>query len=250
MWSDSAFVNGTKNVQLPAANLSTFLLGNVAGVKAGGTYSLGFAFLKNNNLTVADAGVFYTYITVASGGAGDWTFETYVPPAAAGSVTGSPADVNLTATTLAAADGVLSLSVPAGASAAIGNPALVNGLSTSTGVLPNFTVTDARVITHAGWTLTSSVTEFTNTSDSAVKIPNTQLGIEPVIVSTTSGSGVVTVAAPTVAGSAVYSAPFAQATNGAAVGTTTFNANLKFVAPVGKPAGTYTSKLTLTLASK
>lgn len=247
--SQSGFVGATKNVSLPAANLSTFLLGNPQGVKSsGGAFSLGVAFTKNNNIGIADAGVFYTYINVAPGGA--WTFDTYVPPATPGAVTGSPADINLTATTLDAADGVLSLSVPAGASAAIGNPVLVNGLSTSTGVLPNFTVTDARVISHAGWTLTSSVTEFTKSDDPLVKIPNTQLGVEPVLVSTTSGAGIVTVAAPQVAGSAVYSAPFAQASNGAQVGTTTFNANLKFVSPVGKPAGTYTSKLTLTLASK
>lgn len=248
--SVSGFVGSTKNVQLPAANLSTFLLGQPSNVKStGGNYSLGFAFTKNNGLTVADAGVFYTYITVTPG-TGAWTFENVVPPVAPGTVEGSPADINLTATTLAAADGTLSLSVPAGASASIGNPALVNGLSTSTGVLPNFTVTDARVITHAGWTLTSSVTDFTNQADNTVTIPKAQLGIEPVLVSTTSGTGIVSVATKTLPGTAVYAAPFAEATNGAAVGTSTFNANLKFVAPVGKPAGVYTSKLTLTLASK
>jgi hypothetical protein len=248
--SMSGFVGSSKDVQLPAASLATFLLGNPNGVKsAGGNYSLGVAFMKNNGLTVADAGVYYTYISVTAG-TGAWTFDTYVPPVAPGTVTGSPAEIDLTATTLDAADGVLSLSVPTGATATIGDPELVNGLSTSTGVLPDFTVTDARVVTHAGWNLTSSVTEFTNSADSTVKIANTQLGIEPVLVSTTAGTGVVSVAAPQLAGSAVYAAPFASATNGAAVGTSTFNANLKFVAPVGKPAGTYTSKLTLTLTSK
>ena len=251
-WSASSatgFNGSTKNVLQPSLTLASFLLGNPQGVKSsGGNFSLGLAFTKNNNLTIADAGVFYTYITVAPGGA--WTFDTYVPPAAPGTVTGSPSDVNLTATTLAAADGVLSLNVPSGASATIGSPTLVNGLSTSTGVLPNFTVTDARVVTHAGWTLTSSVANFVNASDASITIPASQLGIEPVIVSTTSGAGIVTAAAAQLAGSATPAATFAQATNGAAVGTTTFNANLKFVAPVGKPAGTYTSKLTLTLTSK
>ncbi len=212
---------------------------------SGGNYSLGTICLNNNGLTKASSGLWYTYVTVTPV-TGAWTFETptVVVPVDPSLVD----DINLSATTINAQDGVLSLEVPANATATIGNPTLVNQLSTSTGTLGNFTVKDGRVVTHAGWTLTATVDNFVNASDSSVSILAAQLGVKPTLVSTTAGG--VTLGAEQFAGSAVYPAPFAQASNAAQVGDTVFNADLKFVAPANKPAGTYTSKLTLTLASK
>ena len=246
-YADNGFKPGTKEILLPSMQLTNNILGNGPGIKtAGGNYSLGIACLKNGNLTVASTGVYYTYISVTAG-TGAWTFET--PAGVVVPVDPSLTDdINLQATTVAAQDGVLSLEVPANASAVIGNPTLVNQLSVSTGQLGAFTVKDSRVVSHAGWTLTSTVAEFVNGSDSSVKIDAKQLGVKPVIVSTTATG--VTASAEQLAGDAVYPAPFAEASNAAQVGDTVLNANLKFVAPANKPAGTYTSKLTLTLASK
>ena len=246
-YADNGFKPGTKEILLPSMQLTNNILGNGPGIKtAGGNYSLGIACLKNGNLTVASTGVYYTYISVTAG-TGAWTFET--PAGVVVPVDPSLTDdINLQATTVAAQDGVLSLEVPASASAVIGNPTLVNQLSVSTGQLGAFTVKDSRVVSHAGWTLTSTVAEFVNGSDSSVKIDAKQLGVKPVIVSTTATG--VTASAEQLAGDAVYPAPFAEASNAAQVGDTVLNANLKFVAPANKPAGTYTSKLTLTLASK
>jgi len=44
--------------------------------------------------------------------------------------------------------------------------------------------------------------------------------------------------------------PFAEAGDGVDVGDTVLDADLKFVAPATAAAGTYTSKMTLTLTSK
>jgi hypothetical protein len=249
-YSPGFFVSGsTTDVNLPTVSLSSFTNGNPANIKGnGGDFSLGLAYTSNNGNTVLANGAFYTYITVTQG-TGAWTFQS---PTAANPCVANPAlcqtgQIGLNATTLAAADGALSLNVPAGASATIGNPVLVNGLSTSTGTLPQFTVSDARVVSHPGWTLSSSVADFTYSGTPANSISKAQLGLEPVIVSTTAGG--VTKGATQVAGSAVYSSDFAKATNAAQIGTTTLGGNLTFVAPVGKPAGTYTSTLTLTLVS-
>lgn len=238
------FVPGTKTVLQPNISPDSLVNGNTISVKnAGGDYSLGFAFVKNNALTIADAGVVYHHIHVTAG-SGNYTFEdptgTAVPvdPSLQG-------DINLEATTVSAADGVLSLDVPSNTTAVIGNPTLVGNLSTSTGTLGDFSVKDSRVLTHAGWTLTSTVTDFTG---AGTTIDKKQLGVAPKIVSTTATG--VTVSPAQTAGSGVYPAAFASATNAAQVGDTVFNADLKFVAPADKPAGTYTSKLTLTLASK
>jgi hypothetical protein len=236
------FVPGTKNVLQPSISPGTMINGNPQSVKAnGGQYSIGFAFVKNNGLTIADAGVVYQYITVTPG-TGAYTFENQTDAAPTTPPVGS-ADINLQATTIAAADGTLSLDVPANSTATIGNAALVNNLSTSTGVLGDFTVKDSRVVTHKGWTLTSTVADFVA---GASTIPATQLTVTPKVVSTTATG--VTVAA---AGAAATTAkPFAEAGDAAQVGDTVLNADLKFVAPAAAAAGTYTSKMTLTLVSK
>lgn len=244
-WADNGFVTGTKDVIYPAVTLDGQILGNLSTVRAGGNFSVGFAFMKNNNLTIADGDVYYTYITVQP--SGKWTFATPT----GGGVDPEPAansfDVNLEATTMSAPDGALSLVAPVSNTATIGNPTMVDGLSTSTGSLGEFSVVDERFQTHPGWTLTTTVTQFTNSADSSKVINASQLGVAPKLVNPNS---LVTLANPQVAGSGVYPSVFAQTGDTAAAGTVAMNADLKFVSPVNMPAGTYTSKLTLTLASK
>ncbi len=240
----SDFVEGSKDVWLPQLQLSAQTGGAQATVRAGGNFSVGFAFMKNNQLTVAEGGVYYTYITVQPGG--QWKFATPTSttpeePAA------NTFDVNLNAETMSAPDGALSLSAPSVATATIGNPAMVDGLSTSTGTLGDFTVTDERYTSHPGWTLTTTVTQFTNSADNTKVIAASQLGVAPKLVAPNAN---VTVASPQVAGSASYPSLFAQSNATAASGAVQLNADLKFVSPSNMPAGTYTSKLTLTLASK
>ena len=240
--ADNAFMPNTKNVLQVNVSPDQMLLGNKKAVRDnGGQYSIGFAFMKNNALTIADAGVVYHYITVTPG-TGAYTFEDpagIVEPAPVGTT----GDVNLEATTIAAQDGALSLTVPSATTAVIGDPKLVNQLSTSTGVLGDITVKDARVLTHSGWTLTSTVADFVAGSST---IPASQLTVTPKIVSTTA-TGITTAAA---GAASKTGTPFAAAGAEGQVGDTVLNADLKFVAPASAPAGTYTSKMTLTLVAK
>jgi hypothetical protein len=162
------------------------------------------------------------------------------------------ATVALSADVLAAVDGTLALSVPSNAAATFQAPTLVNNKSTTLGTLPAITVTDERVATRKGWTLQADVADFTTTATSSTtadtKISKAQLGIKPSYTSGTAAG--YSVAAEQVAGSAVYPAAFASADKDNKVGTTVLGGDLTFVAPQEKPAGTYTSTLSLTLASK
>jgi len=241
--ADGGFMPGTKNVLQPNLAPEQMISGNKAAVKAnGGQFSIGFAYVNNNGLTIASAGVVYHYITVTPG-TGAYTFEdpagTVEPPAPVGTT----GDVNLEATTIAAQDGALSLTVPSATTAVIGDPKLVDQLSTSTGVLGDITVKDARVITHSGWTLTSTVADFVA---GGTTIPAAQLTVTPRIVSTTA-TGITAAAA---GAASKTGTPFAAAGAEGRVGDTVLNADLKFVAPASAPAGTYTSKMTLTLVAK
>lgn len=243
-WADGGFMPGTKNVLYPSANLSGQISGNQSTVRAGGNFSLGLAFMNNNGLNISADDVYYTYITVLPNG--KWT-AAYPSSTTPEEPSANSFDVNLEATTMAAPDGPLSLSAPSVTTAAIGNPAMVDGLSTSTGTLGEFTVTDERYTSHPGWTLTTTVTQFTNSADTSKVIAASQLGVAPKLVDANPN---VTVSAPQVAGSASYPSLFAQSNATAASGAVKMNADLKFVSPSNMPAGTYTSKLTLTLASK
>jgi hypothetical protein len=239
--TQGGFAPGTKEILQPNISPSSMIAGQFQKVKdEGGQYSIGFAYVKNNALTIADAGVVFHHITVAPGG--NYTFEDPTGTAPVDAPVGS-ADINLSATTIAASDGTLSLVVPANTTAAIGNPTLVDNLSTSTGALGDFTVKDSRVLTHKGWTLTSTVADFVAGSST---IPAARLSVTPKIVTTTAAG--VTVAAAGAA--ATTGKPFAEAGADATVGDTVLNADLKFVAPATAAAGTYTSKMTLTLTSK
>lgn len=216
--------------------------GTVAGVQAaGGNYSLGVAFV---NAAGAVIGADYTYITITPT-TGAYTFETPAGPVVVAPTTQTFTQP-LQVTSMAAADGALSLVAPTVTPTIIGNPVLTNGtfgLSVSTGTLGGFYVQDDRYATHKGWTLTTNVADFAG----PIAVSKAQLGVKPVLVAAGSTSAGVTAGAEQVAGSAVYPSTFATAANNTAVGRTNFNADLRFVAPAAAPAGTYTSTLTLTV---
>ncbi|GAA0995167.1 hypothetical protein [Subtercola frigoramans] len=251
-WAPSAFADPVaKTVLLPAGELDAMINGlpGQASVKAaGGNYSLGVAFTKDNGVNIASGAVYYTTISIEAG-TGLWTpYVTGVvtpPPPASGTF-----DQNLSATTIAAQDGTLNLVAPASSTTTLGAATLVNQLSTSTGDLGKFTVQDTRVVTAKGWDLTTSVTNFTNTADSTKTIDKKQLGVAAKAAAGTTLPAGVTLAAAQVAGSAVNPAPFASAAAGTAIAATDLDAGLTLVAPANTPAGTYTAKLTVTLASK
>ncbi|MFB2582954.1 hypothetical protein ACEXQD_17030 [Herbiconiux sp. P15] len=259
----NGFVNGTKNVSYPNLALDGQTIGSLSAVRAGGNWSVGFAFMNNNGLNVSTDGVYFKYITVTPGVGNalpTWEFapdDTVVPPV--DPPVGS-ADVNLQAITMAAEDGTLNLVAPSLGTAQIKDPTLVNGLSTSKGKLGVFEVQDTRVVTHKGWTVTTKVDNFVNALDATKIISSSQLGLKPLAAEGTTLSPIVTLANEQIAGSANHVATttpatvqgnlFAQAGDSAAVPSSKFDADLTFVAPADMPAGTYNSKLTLTLTSK
>ncbi len=80
LWGDSSPLNG-KGALLPSVCPGCLINGNPTPVKdAGGTYSMGVAYLKDNDQTVVSA--FYTTITIEAG-SGSWTFATPSTGAAA-----------------------------------------------------------------------------------------------------------------------------------------------------------------------
>ncbi|GAA2223936.1 hypothetical protein N1031_00695 [Herbiconiux moechotypicola] len=239
-----------KTVLMSPAKLSSFTEGMLGanGVRAaGGEYSLGFAFVKDNGVSVASDAVYFTYISVTAG-TGAWTFETPSGTDPEPEPGENEFEIDLNATTMNAPQGDLSLIAPASTTATIGSPTLVDGLSTSTGKLGQFTVSDERYQSHEGWTLTTSVTDFTKSDDPTKVIQATQLAIAPEFVGTPNAN--VTLAAAHAASSAPAGVLFAQSNNTEAAGDVTLDAGLTFVAPGSMPAGTYTSKMTVTLASK
>lgn len=223
-------------------------LGAIAQIKAnGGNYSIGFACLKDNGVNLAASGVWY-FTAHITAGTGAYTFdaptETPTNPDT-GTKTG---DIALQATTIAqGVDGNLSLVVPSGAKATLGTATLVNGLSTSTGALPAFTVDDQRVVSKPGWNLVASTTNFVNGADASKTIDAKQLGVKPTIATNPGG---VVAGTEHVAGDATAFSGFASAPAGTGTGATSLSADLMLVAPSGTPAGTYASTMTLTLVSK
>jgi hypothetical protein len=244
-----------QNVLQASLTPSSLILGTPgqATLKAsGGSFSLGVACTKSSGVVVT--GAFYRYITVAAGGAFTATATADVVPSS--SPTPTPVNTNLTGTialsaqTTAAANGTLSLSVPANAAATFGSPSLVANKSTTTGTLPNVTVADGRVVTRQGWTLSANVADFVNASDNTVTIGKANLGIAPTVVAGSTTATGVTAGTATTAGSASYPFTFAEGAANNTVGNSVLGGNLTFVAPQEKAAGTYTSTLTLTLVSK
>ncbi|MDQ1129038.1 hypothetical protein [Microbacterium sp. SORGH_AS_0888] len=239
---DIGFEPGTKRAYQPTAQLSQFPASTFGAVKAaGGDYSLGIAYTKNNGVTFVGLGAFvHVHITAGSGA---WTYDypTAIAPQPAADTTG---DIALSAPVVLPPDGALSLTVPSGATAALGSATIANGQSTATGTLPTFSVNDKRYSAKPGWTVNASVAQFA--SGSNVFNPNA-LSIVPAIVSGSTAPGVTTVAS--LVGSTT-AAKFAEAAAGAGVGVTNLNAALTLAAPVGTPAGTYTSTMTVTVVSK
>jgi len=213
----------------------------------GGTYSAGIACLKDNDINFAESGLWFSTIDVTPV-TGAWTARAVdggetTPPVV---IAPQTAEIAITAETIKPVEGVLSLNVKSGASATIGDATLVNGLSTSTGKLGEFTVTDGRVTARKGWSLTTTVADFVG-ADATTTIPAAQLGVAPKVVSSSSEGS--TAAKPQSAGSAKFPADFASGEAGSAVAETVLDADLTFVAPADKAAGTYSSKMTLTLTS-
>jgi hypothetical protein len=234
-------------VRTPNVSTDQLINGNAASIRTnGGEYSLGLAFVKGNGVQIADGGVIFTHITVTPGtGAYTWSYPSTAAepdPCVTDPASCQTGEIDLEATTVSASDGALQLSVPAGAKATFGTATLVNGLSTSTAALPAVTVTDERVVTHKGWTLTQSVANFVSGANT---IDASNLTVAAKVTST----GTNATAAASQTGGA--SKPFAEAAEGTqSLGTTTLGADLTLVAPADAPAGTYTSKMTLTLVSK
>jgi hypothetical protein len=217
-----------------------------APIKAnGGDWSFGAACLKDNNVNLASSGVWF-FTAHVTAGTGAYTFDPatttgpVTPPSGSGSI-------DIQATTVAAQDGVLSLVVPANAKATLGTASLVNQLSTSTGTLPTFQVSDQRVVSAPGWDLTASTAAFVNASDATKTIDSKQLGVKPAVVGTANN---VVPGAEHVAGDSTAFSGFASAAAGSGLGSTSLNAALTLVAPANTPAGTYNSTMTLTLTSK
>ncbi len=157
-------------------------------------------------------------------------------------------DVTVNATVLDATNGQLSLSVATNATANLSSASLVANFSTSTGSLPDLTVTDGRVVSQDGWDLKASATSFAKSNDSSITIPAAQLGIAPAISGSTTG---VTAGTASTAGSTTYPYTLASQSAGHTLGDpTVVNGTLTFVAPQNKPGGTYTSTLTVTVYSK
>ncbi|ANP73332.1 WxL domain-containing protein [Cryobacterium arcticum] len=232
------------------------LPGQAAVKAAGGTYSLGVACTIYNDVKVV--GAFYRTITVEAG-TGIWRAaavqDTTTPvdptdPTDPGTPADSTGTIALAPTVVGATNGVLALTVPAGAAATFGTPTLVNNKSTTTGTLGAVTVNDGRVLTLNGWDLTANVADFVNAADTTSIIGKAQLGLAPQVTTAGTTATGVTAAAAQVAGSASYPAAFASAAAGSTVGASVLDAGLTFVAPQSKAAGTYNSTLTLTVVSK
>jgi len=240
----NGFAPGTKKVLTPNLAPENTAGVNLASAKAnGGTFSLGLAFTDQNAAVVY--GVTFVHITVQPGGSYTYeptTFVTGTTPTPA--PTGSSTDVGISADVQEAA-GALTFKVPTTSIALTTAINAATQLSESTGTISGIRVDDTRrTVDRKGWSLTQSVTDFTSGSN---VIDKKNLGVT---VSKVSGSAA-SAAVAQAAGSAVFPSPFATGDAGVpAQPTTELKADLKLVAPAGTPAGTYTSKMTLTLVSK
>ncbi len=247
----NGFTAGTHTVLTPNVTPSGLINGNALGAKtAGGTYSLGIACTTNNGVTILGAYYRTIHMTPITGA---YTLDPITadavvdPPVVPGPQNGT---VALAPTTTGAANGVLALTVPAGAAATFNAPTLVNNKSTTTGTLGNVTVNDGRVISREGWDLSATVADFKNSADATNVISKSQLGVTPKLVLAGTAATGVTAAAAQVAGAASGTYTFASGAAANTVGDSVLNADLTFVAPQDKAAGTYTSTMTLTVVSK
>ncbi|MBO1737930.1 hypothetical protein [Leifsonia sp. TF02-11] len=241
-------LNAQKTIIAPDISPVQTLSGSMSTIRStGGDYSIGVACAKDNGVNFASSGAWWFTAHVGVG-TGKYTFDPVTStPTDPGNPPSGTGSIGIEATTVGAQDGTLSLVVPSGAKATLGTATLVNQLSTSTGALPQFQVSDQRVVTKPGWDLTASTADFVNAADSTKKIDSKQLGVKPKLVTNPGG---VLAGTEHVAGDATAFSGFASAAAGSGTGTTNLSADLTLVAPASTPAGTYDSTMTLTLVSK
>ena len=169
---------------------------------------------------------------------------TVTVTAGSGGSTGSPPDVVPT-------DGAFTLLAPDNTTPAILSNATIDsaGRSISTGPLGTFTVVDERAASKQGWELDVTVDDFVN---GYTTVPGTALGIRPTVPlsNANSGPGVPVLGTEKPAGESTSGWTFAQLEPGQYDSAAVFDADLTFVAPAGTAAGTYTSRITITLVSK
>jgi hypothetical protein len=146
-------------------------------------------------------------------------------------------------------DGSLSLVAPTGATTTFGAPTLINNTSVSVGTLPSVKVVDNRQVSKPGWSIEADVRDFVLGTDASVTIPKTNVGLLSEVDPTLTDATGVVPATEQVAGRATYPAPYVLAPAGSGVGTSVVGGHIVLVAPQEKPAGTYTSTLSLTLKS-
>lgn len=237
----NGFAPGTKTVLTPNMAPENTAGVNLAAAKAnGGEFSLGLAFTDQNAAAVY--GVTFVHITVQPGG--NYTYEptTYVTE---NPTTGASKDIDVTAD-VQEAPGSLTFTVPTTSVALTTAINPTTQQSESTGSISGINVADTRrTADRKGWDLTQSVADFVSGSHT---IEKKHFGVK---VTKTGGAAAALPGVEQIAGSAVFPAPFATSDIGVSTEPTTeLKADLKLVAPAGTPAGTYTSKMTLTLVSK
>jgi len=197
--------------------------------------------------------LYYRHIETNS--AGDFTaVATTDAPVATASASSTPlptsGTVALSAATINSVQGALSLAIASPASATFGTATLEDNKSTSTGALPVLTVLDERFNTKPGWDLKASVAPFVNQANNALTIDQKNLGISPTLSQESTAEGQELGAARIAGALNNFPMQFAGGTAGRVVGTSVFGGTLKLVAPLGTPAGTYTSTITFTLTTR
>jgi hypothetical protein len=260
----------TTNSSLPAAvgrAAGTVYVGDVLTANMNqpavfpGDYTTTYQWKRNGNAIASRTASTYTVVdadgyakisvdVVYTAGGTSVTKSSIESPMVLGGSAVLGGTVSLSAGVSAIANGFLELSIPTNAAATFGAPAVVNNYSVTTGTLGNVQVNDTRWITTDGWNLQADVATFVSGANSIAK---SNFGLVPSVVTAATTATGITAAAGTVAGSATYPAPLASSAKSADLGDTgvsVLNAALTLRAPRTTPAGTYTSTITLTLATK
>jgi hypothetical protein len=220
-------------------------------------YTVTYQWKRNGNVIASQTGATYTVLD-ADGYAKisvDVLYNGVAKTSAqTGMVLGGSAvlggTVSMSAGVSAIQNGFLQLSIPANAAATFGSASIVNNFSVTTGTLGNIEVDDTRWSSNNGWDLQADVASFVNGTNTIAK---SNFGFAPTVVTGSTTASGITAATGTTAGSATYPTAFASGAAGADLGTTgtsVLNASLTLRAPRTAPAGTYTSTVTLTLATK
>lgn len=226
-----------------------------------GDYTATYQWMRNGNAIANQTAATYTVVdadgyakisvdvTYTAAGVSVAKASTQSPLVLGGSaVLGG--NVTMSAGVSAIQNGFLELSVPASAAAAFTAPTIENNYSITRGTLGNIQINDSRWVTTDGWDLTADVDTF---KDGTKEIAKSNFGLAPKKVANLTTATGQTLSTATVAGSASYPTAFASAAKLADLGDTgitVLNADLTLRAPRTTLSGTYTSKVTLTLATK